>query len=150
GRKTRFPEPERGAQANSGPGCKSFSTISPGCRYSKGRKLGREEGPTADCPDSHKGVMEQNRSFVVILSVTFVLASCFGVAAWLFYPRDAVDRPNDVASFFRPADGQSETLTEDQESADSQVAVEPENPVDAILRDAAAIDDPLGRRLGES
>lgn len=118
--------------------------------------------------------MEQSRSFVIVLSVTFVLASLFGVAAWLFYPRNVSEKPADIASFFKPSTNAAITGT-DPEGANTldgvltqsgvrsgvqvssgvvsdpnaRLDLESQNPgadpVASILKDAEQFDDPLGR-----
>ncbi len=105
--------------------------------------------------------MEQKRSFIIILTVTLVLASFFGAATWLFYPYQQTDRvlsAGDISRFFQGT-SLSETIPEalSGDLAESLPdAKQPEDPalvsgdveiVFGILSDAYHIDDPLGRRL---
>ncbi|NCN04467.1 MAG: SPOR domain-containing protein [Spirochaetales bacterium] len=100
--------------------------------------------------------MEENRSFVIILSVTLVVAALFGAAAWLFYPYQQAEVGLPVASrFFREANV-TENPEADETNETGKSPVLDGNPsgdqgsleiVYGILDDATYLDDPLGRQL---
>jgi cell division septation protein DedD len=100
--------------------------------------LGRDEGAPDSREDPGRKTMEQNRSFIIILSVTFILIAFFGIGLWLFYPKTETSQQlassdsliqyfNDAGSEPQEQPSNSVDLSQEnrEEKPDSAASVEP-------------------------
>lgn len=97
-------------------------------------ELGRDGRTPKGGKNPGKNTMEQNRSLIIILSVTFILIVFFGIGLWLFYPqRDGAQQiasTDTLVEYLRGGSGDQGDLNEDtlRNGTSSSVNLQEQDP----------------------